>query len=131
AWSFIRDRILGPVGRWIERNVVDRFRAMRDTLGRIWEQVRRTASEVWDRIVRAVRNPINSIINFINSLINGINRVLDMIPGINIQIPRIPQLGGGGSSRRAVRSGRHEHQAFREKGGPVPIGSGFTTDGPT
>ncbi len=99
AWTWIRDNIFGPIQTFVTETIPNAFTTMKDALVGIWEGVRNFATSIWDKIMGAIKGPVNSVIGFINKLIDGVNAVLDLIPGLkNINIPRIPELGGSGGN---------------------------------
>ena len=91
AWYFIRDKIWNPLIDFIENKLLKKFRDARDTLGRIWEQIKETAASVWDSIVGAIRDAVNLAIRIINKIGDAIETVAGYI-GINIEIPDIPEI---------------------------------------
>ena len=64
-----------------------------------WDELKATASDVWDGVTTTTKGAVNSIIGFINGMIsavtNGINAVIRALNSIQIDIPSwVPGLGG-------------------------------------
>ena len=64
-----------------------------------WDELKATASDVWDGVTMTTKGAVNSIIGFINGMIsavtNGINAVIRALNSIQIDIPSwVPGLGG-------------------------------------
>ena len=64
-----------------------------------WDELKATASDVWDGVTTTTKGAVTSIIGFINGMIsaviNGINAVIRALNSIQIDIPSwVPGLGG-------------------------------------
>lgn len=64
-----------------------------------WDELKATASDVWDGVTTTTKGAVNSIIGFINGMISavtsGINAVIRALNSIQIDIPSwVPGLGG-------------------------------------
>lgn len=64
-----------------------------------WDELKATASDVWDGVTTTTKGAVNSIVGFINGMIsaviNGINAVIRALNSIQIDIPEwVPHWGG-------------------------------------
>lgn len=121
AWHWIRDEVIRPFMDYWNQHVIPRMESVRDFFADLWDRIRRTAASIWDRIVSAVRGPVNAIIRIINGLIGGINSVIGLInniPGVSIpRIPTIPTIGSGRGGGPSI-SRRAQQRAAARMGAP-------------
>lgn len=83
----------------IGKSITDGFNHVKDFLGGVWKDIHDGAITAFDNIAKAIKSPINAIIDMINNVINGLNSVGSVDIGghkLGINIPKIPRLANGG-----------------------------------
>lgn len=85
-----------PSFKKIINKVADAFSGLKDGVGKAF-------GGIYDKI----KGTVNSVIGFLNkTFIGGLNWILSKIPGIELRIPLIPYIGGGGSPGRSTKGGQ-------------------------
>lgn len=123
------ENVLAPVFGWLWHNIIEP----------IWNGIQEATSRIWSGIQAVMRGAVNGVIKIINALINGINAIADHIPGINIHINTIKELGDNSSGPGDSSGAQKVHMVakggvFVPGFGMVPamgVGSGFSTNRPT
>ncbi len=74
---------------------------------RVWEDIKKTISDVWTGIKNIVKSGVNFLISQLNSFILGVNKIKipDWVPAVggkSLNIPTIPRLSKGGIVNRAT-----------------------------
>lgn len=91
--DFMRDKLGGAFTN-VKDNFLNAFRSVRDTIGGILDSVK-----------SKIKSGINFGIRAVNRITGGVNNIADLIPGLNINIGKIPELLAKGGTVDPNRSG--------------------------
>lgn len=90
------DKIKGgatAVWTWVS----EKFTAMVNFVKGLPGKITTAAKGLWDGLKNGLKEAVNWIIDKLNGLGGGISGFINKIPGVNISIPQIPRLAGGGT----------------------------------
>lgn len=129
AWDIIKG-VFNTIKSFIEETLAPVFTRLKDGIATAWDAIKGATSSVWGAITDVLRGMVNFGIRIINTLIRGIQAIANAIPGVNITIREINEMGAMSTARGT--SGPNSAGAagnMMANGGLLSIGHGFKTKG--